>query len=570
MYNQHFGIDESPFSIAPDPRYLYMSDGHREALAHLLYGVQGNSGFVLLTGEVGTGKTTVCRCLLEQLPENTDIALILNPAVTALELLASICDELRITYKPDNTSIKVFVDLISAYLLDAHASGKKTVLIIDEAQNLAPPVLEQIRLLTNLETNRHKLLQIVMLGQPELLDKLARPDLRQLAQRITARYTLGPLARKDVDQYIAHRLAIAGLDKKLFSPSCINRLYKLTGGIPRLINIICDRALLGAYVHGEGCVVPATLARAAKEVLGENKPHQPGRNASQPSRWVMAGLAVLVVCGVALAAASYYGQDSRKTAPMMEEIPSDSANGVISPPAAHPSETPAVTAVSTPNQAVPEVLETPVATALEWPDGQPIGSSLFLGYRNLFQTWGLDYPREGNSDACRNAELSGLLCLNLNSNVDELIETNRPALLTLYNDDNEPFYGTIVNIDKGKATILLGPEKKVVPLHDLQRHWYGRHTILWHPPPGYYRPLQTGHTGPPVTWLAEQLAQIKEYDFPLADEAIFNESLRLRVSDFQKEETLVPDGVAGPRTLIRLNTLAGLDVPTLISNQDSE
>ena len=283
MYTEHFGIDETPFSLVPDPHYLYMSEGHREALAHLLYGVKGNGGFVLLTGEVGTGKTTVCRCLLEQLPEQVDIALILNPKVTALELLASICDELHISYDQDNKSIKAAVDHISDYLLAAHAAGRKTVLIIDEAQNLAPPVLEQIRLLTNLETNKCKLLQIIMLGQPELLDKLRRSDLRQLAQRITARYHLGPLAKEDIALYVKHRLTVAGLDTRLFSPACLKRVAKLTGGVPRLINVICDRALLGAYAEGKENVTLAILDRAGREVFGEFPHSRPGRNPARSS-----------------------------------------------------------------------------------------------------------------------------------------------------------------------------------------------------------------------------------------------------------------------------------------------
>jgi general secretion pathway protein A len=207
---------------------------------------------------------------------------------------------------------------------------------------------------------------------------------------------------------------------------------------------------------------------------------------------------------------------------------------------------------------------------LEWPAGQPITSSLFWGYRNLFQAWGLNYPLENSSDACRNAEQSGLLCLNLNSNIDELIQTDRPALLTLYNNKTEPYYGTVTYINKGKATILLGTETRMINLHDLKRHWYGRFTILWHPPPGYNRPLQIGHTGQAVAWLTEKLAQVNKYDFSMDDDSIFNESLQLRVRDFQKEQALVPDGVAGPRTFIRLNTLAGLDVPTLISNEDAD
>jgi general secretion pathway protein A len=221
MYSEYFGFKETPFSIAPDPRYLYLSERHREALAHLLYGINGNGGFVLLTGEVGTGKTTICRCLLEQIPENSDIALIINPKLSVEELLATICDEFSIRYPEHNTSIKVFVDLINKYLLDALSNGHNTVLIIDEAQNLGADVLEQLRLLTNLETSQRKLLQVILLGQPELKEKLSQPELRQLAQRITARYHLGPLSKKEVAAYVSHRLAVAGVQRQLFPSSTI-------------------------------------------------------------------------------------------------------------------------------------------------------------------------------------------------------------------------------------------------------------------------------------------------------------------------------------------------------------
>lgn len=271
MYVEYFGLKEPPFSISPDPRYLYMSGQHQEALAHLLYGINSNGGFVLLTGEVGTGKTTVCQCLLEQTPENVDIAFILNPKVTAQELLAMLCDELGITYPNDTASIKVFVDLINQYLLNAHARGRKTVLIIEEAQNLSAEVLEQVRLLTNLETHERKLLQIILLGQPELREMLMRPELRQLSQRITARYHLNPLSKKEVAAYVNHRLTIARARAPLFSVSAMSKLYQLSGGIPRLINIICDRALLGAYVEGKGRIDKNTVIKAAREVLEKRK-----------------------------------------------------------------------------------------------------------------------------------------------------------------------------------------------------------------------------------------------------------------------------------------------------------
>ncbi len=269
MYKEYFGLKEDPFSIAPDPQFLYMSGRHREALAHLIYGMKADSGFVLLTGEVGTGKTTVCRCLLGQIPEDSEIAFILNPKLSVVELLATICDELGIAYPANNQSVKIFIDRINLYLLNAHSEGKRTVLIIDEAQNLSVDVLEQIRLLTNLETDKRKLLQVVMLGQPELNHLLERPELRQLSQRVTARYHLEPLGKGDIEGYLTHRLAVAGVERPLFPQKTITKLYSLSGGVPRLINLLCDRALLGAYVKGENIVSPSLLTEAASEVFGK-------------------------------------------------------------------------------------------------------------------------------------------------------------------------------------------------------------------------------------------------------------------------------------------------------------
>ncbi len=274
MYCEYFGLRESPFSIAPNPRYLFMSEQHQEALAHLLYGIRIDGGFVLLTGEVGTGKTTVSRQLIEQLPSAADVALILNPRLNAQELLESICDELRVAApaEPGPPSLKSLVDRLYRHLLRQHAQGRTTVLIIDEAQQLSPQLLELVRLLTNLETSECKLLKIVLIGQPELLDLLARDDLRQLSQRITARYHLGPLSRTELFDYMRHRLAVAGLERPVFPPATLKQLYRLSGGIPRVINMISDRALLGAYVQKQNSVSVATLKRAAHEVFGDQLP----------------------------------------------------------------------------------------------------------------------------------------------------------------------------------------------------------------------------------------------------------------------------------------------------------
>ncbi len=284
MYLEFFGLHEKPFSIAPDPRYLYMTDQHREALAHLLYGVGDEGGFVLLTGEVGTGKTTVCRSLLNQLPSDVDIAFVVNPRVSVNELLETVCDELELGY-PEQASVKQLVDTLNHYLLDAYAAGKNTILIIDEAQNLSDDVLEQLRLLTNLETNEKKLLQLILLGQPELLDKLEQDNLRQLAQRITARFHLRPLQMQEMVAYIQHRLHVAGFRGDMFSAPALKHIYRQSRGVPRLINVICDRAMLGAYT-ADLLQVEFPLAQiACDEVLGEEAVSSPWYNHVPWQRW---------------------------------------------------------------------------------------------------------------------------------------------------------------------------------------------------------------------------------------------------------------------------------------------
>src|SRR5437667_424531 len=269
MYAAHFGLTERPFSLAPDPRYLYLSDAHREDLAQLLYGVGGGGGIVQLTGEVGTGKTTVCRPLLEQLPPDVDVAMIFNPRLTSVELLAVVCDELRIAYPAGTTSLKVLVDALSQALLDAHGRGRRTVLIVDEAQSLSAEVLEEIRLLTNLETTREKLLQVILIGQPELAELLARPELRQLAQRVTARYHLRPFTEEETRAYVQHRMEVAGQRQPVFEAGAVRVAHRLAHGVPRRLNTICDRALLGASAAGLTRVPPPIVRPAAPAARGD-------------------------------------------------------------------------------------------------------------------------------------------------------------------------------------------------------------------------------------------------------------------------------------------------------------
>ncbi|MDH5533985.1 MAG: AAA family ATPase, partial [Betaproteobacteria bacterium] len=376
MYLSYFGFAEAPFSIAPDPRYLYMTRGHQEALAHLLYGVNGDGGFVLLTGEVGAGKTTVCRCLLEQIPDSCDVAYIFNPRLTVEELLSTICVELGIACPPENTSIKVFVDAINAYLLDANARGRHTVLIIDEAQNLSAEVLEQMRLLTNLETNQRKLLQIILLGQPELAQMLERPALRQLAQRIVARYHLGPLSKPEVGAYVRHRLEVSGTQRQLFPEGLMGRLYRLSKGVPRIINVLCDRALLGAYTQGKERVDRATLAQAGREVFGQ----QPARKRIM-LRAVSAVL--MIAAGGALALGAY------------RWVQQDSEPSTVPPAAAKSAASAASTAAADPIRDGTPAEK--LSETLAWPDNLPRARSSTMAYAALFRAWGADYQ---DGDAC--------------------------------------------------------------------------------------------------------------------------------------------------------------------------
>lgn len=280
MYTAYFGLSEAPFSIAPDPAYLFMSDRHREALAHLSYGLGGSSfensgGFVLLTGEVGTGKTTISRSVMEKLPENTQASFILNPTLSCEELLACICDNLKIRYKKTGATLKYLTDKIQTKLLKNHNDNINTLLIIDEAQHLKPEVLEQLRLLTNLETNTKKLLQVILIGQPELQQLLQRRDLRQLAQRITARYHLLPLTKFEINQYIQHRLSVAQCTRPLFNKAAISALHKISKGIPRVINLLCDRALIIAYGKNDTVIGRKIIQQAAVEALGEVDVREP-------------------------------------------------------------------------------------------------------------------------------------------------------------------------------------------------------------------------------------------------------------------------------------------------------
>ncbi len=534
MYQSYFGLAEAPFSIAPAPHYLYMSQRHQEALAHLLYGVNGDGGFVLLTGEVGTGKTTVCRCLLEQIPETCDVAYIFNPKLTVEELLSTICTEFGIACPPGNTSIKVFVDCINAHLLDAHARGRHAVLIIDEAQNLSADVLEQMRLLTNLETSERKLLQIILLGQPELAAMLARPELRQLAQRIVARYHLGPLSKAEVAAYVRHRLEVAGTERQLFPASLMGRLHRLSGGVPRLINVLCDRALLGAFVQGKERVDRKTLANAAREVL--QPPTKGWRNLL---RAMAAGLIILAGGALAVLALHRQGQTPGTARP-------------VPPIAAKPASDRAQDAK--PEKALP--------ATLVWPANAQLDQSGALAYAALFRAWGAEYK---GGDPCLAAEGMGLRCRKERGGLTELRQLNLPAVLPMRDDQGREFQATLLKLGPQSATFEVGGKTTTVALGTLATQWSGYYSLLWRVPPVVQGAIRPGDHGPAVDWLRDRLARIQGGPPAAGGDQGFDADLLRRVKQFQLAQGLIPDGTVGPQTLIRLVGESDESAPRLAS-----
>lgn len=542
MYNEYFGFAAPPFSIAPDPRYLFMSARHREALAHLLYGLRIDGGFVLLTGEVGTGKTTICRCLLEQVPDDCDVAFILNPRLDTLELLCTLCDELHIAVHPGERTIKVLVDQINRHLLDTHARGRRTVMIIDEAQNLSNDVLEQLRLLTNLETSERKLLQILLLGQPELRERLARPEMRQLSQRIVARYHLEPLSRREVFAYVEHRIAVAGGRHKLFAPEALDRLFRLSKGTPRLINLVCDRALLGAYAEGRTVVKRATLDRAAREVLGEEAPSGALR------RGLFAGL---VAAGLAGGAAVAWQHLPPSAAPSL------AASGTEVAPTIARSATPAPPTPSGGDNAT-----APVHT-LRWPNPDEHWLHEVMAVRRLFAQWGVEMPLATIDDACRLAAQHELACEQGSGTLDDLIAMNVPAMLRLTPAEGPAFFATLQGLAPGGAQLAFAGTTQEISAENLVRDWSGDYLVLRRAVPDWYRVVGNGMRGKDVAWVNRQLDRWEGRTAANTTVNAYDASTEARLRAFQRAQGLREDGVVGPITLVRLAAVADSSSPAL-------
>lgn len=551
MYASFFGLNEKPFSITPDPRYLYLGRRHAEALAHLLYGITESGGFIQLTGEVGTGKTTVVRSLLEQLPEHAEVALVLNPRLSPDEFLLAICEELHIEI-PAGAGQKVMVDVLNHRLLEAHAAGRRVVLIVDEAQNLSTDVLEQIRLLTNLETAKQKLLQIILIGQPELRDVLARSDLRQLAQRITGRYHLEPLEADEMRAYVRHRLEVAGSRTEIFTPGALRALHQCSGGVPRLVNVVADRALLGAWSHEEPVVSSKMARKAASEVFGERIRRQARR---APAATIvllgLAGVAIAILAGIVTTVVR------ERMEPPAAAASTEPVNRVVRQPAAQAVQpAPAQPAPPQPAPAEPALEATPAAVAPE-----PLGVRLATGelatgtdaaFTGLFARWGLEYRPEFGP-ACDQAAANGLRCLLQRGTWGELAALNRPAILVLRDRDGREHQAVLNRLGNDGAELLAGDSAVVVPLGELLELWYGEYLLLWRPEAGDGRPLTLSSAGTDVLWLRRALAELRGTPVLPANSDIYDPGLESAVREFQRSRRIAVDGIAGAMTLITAN-----------------
>jgi len=547
MYTQHFRLTEQPFSIAPNPRYLYLSPQHREALAHLLYGIGVGGGFVVLTGEVGTGKTTLCRALLDQLPEDVDIALIFNPRLNSRELLAGICDELHIPYVGPKASLKQLIDALNQYLLASHARGRRVIVLIDEAQNLRFDVLEQVRLLTNLETNQTKLLQIILVGQPELNQILDRPNLRQLSQRITARYHLNPLSLTETRDYIRHRMTVASGSEEVFTRTAIRAIHHKARGIPRLINLIADRALLGAYTLGKRRVSGRVAWRAAGELVSPIGKDKQSR---------LAGLLSLLLASIALAFYLDAFPDLRGW--LMNPLDMGANKNPTERHSAEnkPVEHAVTLPPSTPEQPKPTLIEladkakppSPAPEFSEWISDAKNQKAIAI--RKLLAEWSVTTIGNDAVEPCAQVAESGVRCQSMQSSWVQIKNLNLPAVLEFVLPSGEKRFALVRKVEGDQVEVAFTDRSEKFPANAMLPLWTGNAILAWKPGKAEPKNLMPGERSSLVAWVRQQLGMpgMGEGD------TYYDEPLKGKVTEFQKSRGLKADGIIGTLTLLSLQT----------------
>ncbi len=547
MYLRYFGLNEAPFSITPDPAFVFLSPRHRDALAHLMYGIGkgGSGGFVQLTGEVGTGKTTLCRCLLEQVPDNTRIALLLNPLVSPRELLAAISEELGIDVRDTQDSSRLLVDNLNQYLLGAHQRGERVVIVIDEAQNLSPEALEQVRLLTNLETSKEKLLQIVLLGQPELRELLQRRSLRQLAQRITARYHLSPLGHSDTHLYVRHRMQVAGAQRNPFRRTAMNALYQRSQGIPRLINIIADRSLVSAFAKERAEVNAAMVHEAANEVqLGER---QMRRNRWP---WILAAAALSALAISIFVPFQLSGEPEAE--PVVNPETTDVATQTGTPAEEISSEQNPVAnfSANTPRQiSLPSLLDS------DWLDAHQ--SQAWQGLADVWHDSGAALAIQA---ACDGDNSRGYACLRDQGSWSKIERLGLPVVLILQGE--YPSFLLLLGMAEGRLLVGTATQNMTVARQAVESRWLGAYLAAWPQAPGWPSVVARGDSGSAVTTIIEMAARV---DMPYHGGQVFDAAFERWLRSFQLRNGLDADGIVGRNTLLHLMT-ASIEDPQLLTS----
>ncbi len=602
MYGQYFNIDESVFSIAPNPKYLFLSKQHEEALAHLLYGVTRKGGFVCLTGDIGTGKTTICRCMFEQLPEKTDVAFVINPNLSPVELLASICEELNINISSIQQSVKEYVKIINDYLIKSHAQGRSTVLVIDEAQNLSVDAMEHIRALTNLETNELKLLQIILIGQPELKTLLAKPELEQVNQRITARFHIGPLSMAETDYYINHRLVVAGAKHKIFTKDNIKQIYSLTRGVPRLINILCDRVLLGAYTLGTASITKKIIKQSANEVFNQSS----ASVGMLPKALAASLLAFLISAAVVISLKDVnIGLSKKDTIAKVDATVTDNQlvsdesikrsskgelakhekkqevvnlekedtnNNTLSKKVIDQSKVSETPASYVANKVKKEIAKEPqVSKQLSLKNNLPKSeaqnnelqlSSYGKAYKQLFRAWGVEYSSD-DSIPCEHALKNQLHCYQSTGNIKNVVALNRPVLLRSKEKRFGPSFIVLVSIEGEHAVVNEGGDFQLAAIKEIESNWDGYFEMLWRPLHTGVRFIKPGYKGEAVAVLDKTIAKLQGRDPSSKNPFEYSKELVDQVRAFQIANNIPADGVVGPITQMHFNNVAN-DTPFLV------
>lgn len=545
MYLDYFGLKKEPFTISPDPSFLYPSVRHRQALAHLKYGLEREGGFILLTGEVGTGKTTLTRLLLRELPGNVRVAYILNARLGELDLMSSICQELRIPLDADKANIREYTDALNKDLLDSHANGTKTLLVIEEAQNLDPTVLEMLRLLTNLETDTTKLLHILLVAQPELLEVIGRPELRQLNQRVVSRYHLEPLDLQETTSYLSHRLSRAGCNRPVFDQAASAELHRISKGVPRVINLLSERSLLGAYASEEASVTKHIVQQASKEVfsgeiqLDTQNDGKKGSSRTFGRAAMLASILALLVFG-GYVGARYFPQENL-------------AASVNVPP-----ELPKRLPLHLPVDLYVEANDADVIDVQAESQNPVADQILPNAYDALLKLWSIDETVTRQADLCSVGTNAGLVCqVELSLDVEELAQKRRPGIVRLVDADDQAsmyFLASLsdegFNLSNSKGTFRLTSE-------ELASRWDGIYLYFWQPPQGYVDAIYVGTKNAPVVdWLQDQMVKWNADYQQVITGGVYSVAISEQVRFFQADNGMESDGVLGKDTIMALYDLS--------------